>query len=76
MESRSWLALALRPDVVRRALTTALVVGVVLIGINHGDAVLRGDVSVERALKMLLTLFVPYGVSTYSSVGALRAIDR
>ena len=65
-----WLVLATERRVVRRALKYAVVVGAVLIGINHGDALLRGDISIGRALKMLLTATVPYLVSTASSVGA------
>jgi hypothetical protein len=56
--------------VVRRAVTFALVVGAVLIAINHGDAILAGDVDRHRLLKMGLTVLVPYTVSTLSSVGA------
>jgi hypothetical protein len=51
-------------------------VGPILIAINHGPAILRGDVSVQRVLQMLLTVFVPYAVSTYSSVGALHERQR
>ncbi len=67
-----WLALARSPAVVRRALGYAVVVGAILISINHGDAILRGDVDRGRLTKMALTLLVPYCVSTLSSVGALR----
>ncbi len=56
---------------VLRALKTALLVGVLLIAINHGDALLAGEVSTGRFFKMLLTFAVPYGVSTYASVAAL-----
>lgn len=72
----SWLSLALQPSVVRRGLMYALVVGAILIAINHGDALLAGDVGVGRAPKMALTVLVPYVVSTLSSVGALRATER
>jgi len=58
--------------VVRRAALFAAVVGAILIGINHGDALLRGDVDAVRIFKMLLTVCVPYTVSTLSSVAALR----
>jgi len=51
-----------------------MVVGAVLIAINHGDALLRGEVSAERWWKMGLTVLVPYTVSTLSSVGALRSV--
>ena len=50
----------------------AAVVGSVLIVINHGDAILRGDLSRGRLFRMALTVLVPYCVSTYSSVQALR----
>lgn len=67
-----WFALAFRRSVVRRALRTAALVGCVLIAINHGDALLAGDVDAGRLARMLLTLLVPYLVSTTSSVAAMR----
>jgi len=67
-----WLRLALEPSVVRRALRTMVVVGALLIAINHGDALLAGRLDAERVFKIALTLLVPYGVSTTSSVAALR----
>ena len=66
------LRLALHPAVVRRALLFGATVGPVLIAINHADAILLGDVSSGRLLKMGLTVLVPYAVSTISSVMALR----
>jgi len=48
-------------------------VGMILISINHGDAILRGDITNVRVLKIALTVMVPYAVSTLSSVGAIRA---
>lgn len=69
---RDWLALATEGPVVRRGLRYAVVVGAVLISINHGDALVRGDLEPVRLLKMGLTVMVPYLVSTFSSVGALR----
>ena len=69
---RDGLRLARSPSVVRRALGYAVVVGAILISINHGDALLRGEVDGVRALKMGLTVLVPYAVSTLSSVQALR----
>lgn len=72
----SWLGLALSGPVVRRALGFAVVVGAVLIAINHGDALLRGELDGGRLLKMGLTVLVPYAVSTLSSVGAMRTLER
>ena len=69
---KDWLVLATRRSVVRRALKYALIVGAVLITINHSDALLKGDISATRAFRMALTVLVPYVVSTLSSVGALR----
>lgn len=68
-----WLQLATSASVVRRALLYAVVVGAILIGINHGDALLRGELDAVRAMKMGLTVLVPYTVSTLSSVSAMRA---
>lgn len=68
----SWLACALLPSVVRRACGYAVVVGAILITINHGGALLQGELTRGRLFKMALTACVPYVVSTLSSVGALR----
>jgi len=72
----SWIELAMRPTVVRRAFGYAVVVGAILIGINHGDALLRGELDGVRWFKMGLTVLVPYTVSTLSSVGAMREQGR
>lgn len=66
----------LQPAVVRRALACAIVVGAILIAINHGEALLRGEVTAGRLVQIGLTLLVPYAVSTYSSVSALRTLRR
>ena len=70
----AWLEIALEPAVVRRALAFGVIVGALLIAINHGDAILRGELDAVRAAKMGLTVMVPYLVSTISSVGAIRAL--
>ena len=67
-------SLASRHDVVVRALKTALLVGSILIAVNHGDALLRGDIDFVRLLKMLVTMAVPYCVSTFASVSTLKNI--
>lgn len=68
---KGWLQVATLGSVVRRALKFALVVGAILIAINHGDAILNGNVDSTGVAKMVLTVFVPYAVSTASSVSAL-----
>ncbi len=67
-----WFQLAGSRPVVIRALKYAVGVGAILIAINHGDALLGGQVDGGRLAKMGLTMLVPYCVSTASSVGALR----
>jgi hypothetical protein len=73
---REWLEVALERGIVLRACKYAVVVGAVLIAINHGDALLAGDVDARRLLKIGLTVLVPYVVSTLSSVGATLALRR
>lgn len=69
----SFLRLALRADVVRRALKFCAVVGTVLITINHVPALVRGDITLGRITQILLTYCVPYAVTTLASVQAIRA---
>ena len=64
--------LARQPSVVKRALKFAVVVGIVLITINHGDAIIKGELTHKRLFQMALTVMVPYIVSTLSSVQAMR----
>jgi hypothetical protein len=44
----------------------------VLTAINHGDALLRGQLDAVRLFRIGLTVVVPYCVSTASSVAAMR----
>ena len=73
---RNWLQMACDLAVVRRALACVVIVGAVLISINHGEAIVSGDVTAKRLVQIGLTLLVPYCVSTYSSVASLRAAER
>lgn len=73
---RAWLELAGHPATVRRALMTVLIVGVVLIAINHGPAIVAGEITKARLFQMALTLLVPYTVSTVSSVATRREMLR
>jgi len=76
VHQNGWIALAMSGSVVRRATVVALVVGSILVIINHGDAIVNGDLSGGRLLRIVLTIAVPYCVSTYSSVSALRDSTR
>lgn len=70
--SSSFWSIASSTAVVRRALRVALVVGVLLFLINYTDRLLSGAMNTADWLKVALTFLVPYGVSTWSAVGALR----
>ena len=66
----SIISLALQPSVVRASIYVMIVVGTILNLINQGDALL-GDAPIIY-WKVALTYAVPYCVSTYGSVTALR----
>lgn len=74
MNFRTWIASATHPSTVRRARQTALIVGTVLLVINHGPAMFAGQLTGERILQILLTFLVPYTVSTISSVATRHEI--
>ena len=72
----SWFHLACHPATVKRALITALIVGCILIAINDGQAIVRGELDRARIIQMSLTVLVPYIVSTVSSVSTRRELTR
>jgi hypothetical protein len=72
---RLWWQLVCDRTVVFRGLKYAVVVGTILVTINHGDAILRGDLTVGRLVRIGLTVLVPYCVSALSSVGAIRQMQ-
>lgn len=73
---KEWLALCFTKPIVRRAGLSALVVGAILTAINHGDAILHNHVNPALLLQIILTLFVPYVVSTISSVSTIFSIRK
>jgi len=64
---------ALRPEVIRTAMRFALIVGPILVMINHGDVILAGQMDMMAWLKSMLTMIVPYTVSTLSSISAYHS---
>lgn len=72
MSQPTALQIAIDRSVVKRAAKIALVVGVVIALINHGDKIVTGRMDGAAWLKCALTFLVPYCVSTYSSVMAVR----
>ena len=69
-----WCSLICRVSVVKRGLKFCLIVGIVLIAINHGDVILRGELQPINYLKMGLTVIVPYMVSVFSSADAWSSL--
>lgn len=64
--------LALRPNVRTRALRMAFIVGPLIGILNHGDKIFSGAMGYVDWLKFSLTFIVPFSVSTWSSVMAIR----
>ena len=73
---RAWIELCFTKSIIKRASTTALIVGTILVAINHGDAILHGQINPDRLFKIALTVFVPYVVSTVSSASTIMSIRR
>ena len=68
----SWLSTACSEEVVRRSLKVSVIVGTVLVAINQGDLLLSGAADADLFWKIPMTYCVPYAVSTFASVDALR----
>lgn len=72
----TFISLATERDVVVRALKTSILVGGILVAINHADALVQGDLDLMRLVQIGLTFLVPYCVSTYASVSTLKNLNR
>ena len=68
---RQWIRSACDSKVVKRAFACAVVVGTILLVINHGNAIVNGEMNTTRTMQACLTVLVPYCVSTWSSVQAM-----
>lgn len=73
---KAFLQLCLSKSIMQRAGITALIVGSILIAINHGDALIHGTMDQNRVFKMVFTLFVPYLVSTISSASTILNMKK
>ncbi len=71
-----WLRVATRRDIVIRGQKVGAIVGTILVAINQGDVILAGQLDASAAWKIPLTYLVPYCVSTYSGVAAIRAYNK
>ena len=72
----TWFQIASRRSTVLRAARYAVLVGPILIAINHGRALLGDEITPERLVSMALTVMVPYCVSTASTIGATLQMAR
>jgi len=52
----------------KRSAVVALIVGIILAFINHGDAILSANLTPVCWIKMIATCFVPYTVSSVTAV--------
>lgn len=57
--------------IVMRAIKVSLVVGTLLALINHYPKIMDWSFTAETVFQIMLTYFVPYAVSTYSSYQAI-----
>ena len=71
--AESYLSIAMRPAILKRSIIVAIIVGTILNLINQVD-VLMGSTAFNL-LKCLLTNLVPFCVSTYGSVTAIREME-
>ncbi len=71
-----WIRVATSKSVVRRSLKYGAIVGSVLVTINRGDSILRAELGQGELVRIGLTMLVPYLVSTFSSVGMARELER
>ena len=76
VQQETWLAVALRPAILKRGIKVGLVVGTTLAFINHGDKILNLALDGESLLKIGLTYLVPFCVSTWASVQTARAGEQ
>ena len=75
IEKLNFLQLAFGDGTPKKAFFTALVVGSILTSINHGDMILSGEY--PYWLKVLLTYFVPYCVTTWGAItGKLARLKK
>jgi len=72
---RGYVASLFDRDFIPTGLRTSLVVGSLLFVINHGLALLRGEMSHERWISVILTYVMPYLVSVYGQYSYRSKVD-
>lgn len=67
-----WTDPSLRPTAIR----VALVVGSILFVINHGSAIVKGEMSRDRWIAGLATYLIPYTVSIHGQYTQSKKLGR
>ncbi len=62
-----------RKDVKMRALKVSLVVGTLLMLINHADTIVNSGLTGNILVKIIMSYLVPYFVSAFSSVQTIQS---
>ncbi|MCH8910916.1 MAG: adenylate/guanylate cyclase domain-containing protein [Chloroflexi bacterium] len=78
MQTRIWLGDLREGRVIRRAIKTAIVVGITLVAITQGASILAGEFTSQMAWQIPLTVMVPFTVSLLTSatvVGSARRVN-
>ena len=73
---KTWLQLALQPDIAGRGLKAALIVGTILTTINQGDVLASSAITPGILIKILLNYCVPYFVSVYAELEVVASQQR
>lgn len=60
------------PNLIIRSIKIAILVGLILNLINNYDLLFEFKLGMERIIKILLTFLVPFFVSYYSAIEALK----
>jgi hypothetical protein len=71
---KEYVASLLDPEFITTGLKTALFVGSLLFLINHGPALLRGEMTHERWISVAMTYVMPYLVNVYGQYSYRRKL--
>jgi hypothetical protein len=73
---KGYLASLVDPEFVYTGLKTAAIVGTLLVIVNHGLALLRGEMTVDRWISVSITYVMPYLVNIYGQYSYRRKLAK
>ena len=76
MQTRIWLGDLREGRVIRRAIKTAIIVGITLVAITQGASILAGEFTSQMAWQIPLTVMVPFTVSLLTSATVVGSARR